>query len=69
MALLERGGIHTEAGVRLVGVGLAGLVPATFRPLRLFAAAGQTEAVCPIHSRHGPDPLSLALDDDTPPQR
>jgi len=69
VALLERGGIHTEAGVRLVGVGLAGLVPATFRPLRLFAAAGQTEAVCPIHSRHGPDPLSLALDDDTPPQR
>jgi DNA polymerase-4 len=65
VALLERGGAHAEAGVRLLGVGLAGLVLTTFRPLHLFAAHGLTEALHQIRSRHGLL-LSLGLD-DTPP--
>jgi DNA polymerase-4 len=68
VALLERGGAQAEAGVRLLGVGLAGLVPTTFRPLHLFAAHGLTEALHQIRSRQGL-PLSLGLSDDKPPHR
>ncbi|MFH1609643.1 MAG: DNA polymerase IV [Candidatus Bipolaricaulota bacterium] len=69
VALLERGGVHAEVGVRLLGVGLAGIVPATFRPMHLFAAHGLTEALHQIRSRHGPEPLSLGFNEDKHPQR
>ncbi len=69
VALLERGGVHAEVGVRLLGVGLAGLVPATFRPIHLFAAHGLTEALHQIRSRHGPKPLSLGFSEGEHPQR
>jgi len=40
VALLERGDLHVENGVRLLGVGVAGLIAATFRPGRLFIPDG-----------------------------
>lgn len=61
VALLDRGGVHAESGVRLLGVGLAGLVPATFRPEHLFAPSGLTTALLKVRSRHGPEPLTLGF--------
>ncbi|MBC7092510.1 DNA polymerase IV [Candidatus Bipolaricaulota bacterium] len=62
VVLWRRGEGHGEKGVRLLGVGLAGLVPATFRPLHLFASPRLTEAIHEVRSRYGPSSLSLGLD-------
>jgi DNA polymerase-4 len=61
VALLSRGGLHAESGVRLLGVGLAGLVPATFRPEHLFAPSALTDALHEVRSRHGPERLTLGF--------
>lgn len=61
VALLDRGGIQASSGVRLLGVGLAGLVAATFRPGHLFAESGVTEGFQRFCSRHGPRSLPLGL--------
>lgn len=68
VGLLTRGGIEPEAGIRLLGVGLSGLVPATFRPTPLFAAAGLPEVLREVRARHGPSALTLGLSGaDLPP--
>jgi len=61
VALLRRGEVHPEVGVRLLGVGLAGLVAATFRPAHLFVPLQLGAALQQIRSRHGAHPLSLGV--------
>lgn len=60
-ALLGRGGIHVGGGVRLLGVALAGLVPATFRPGHLFAQADLTPGPDTSRRRHGPEQRAPGL--------
>lgn len=68
VGLLTRGGIEPEAGIRLLGVGLSGLVPATFRPTPLFAPAGLPDVLREVRARHGPSALTLGLSGaDLPP--
>ncbi|QAA76718.1 MAG: DNA polymerase IV [Candidatus Bipolaricaulis sibiricus] len=61
VALLERGNVLAEGGVRLLGVGLAGLVAATFRPGHLFILSGQSRE---FPSTSGPG--SCPQDEDSP---
>ncbi|HAF71274.1 TPA: DNA polymerase IV [Candidatus Acetothermia bacterium] len=49
--LLSR--LETGRGVRLVGVGVAGLVPASFRPLHLFLDERLSEAAWRLRARFG----------------
>jgi DNA polymerase-4 len=52
---VERAG----AGVRLLGVGADGLIPATFRPLHLFAGETLAKTIQAVWARHGPKSLGL----------
>ncbi len=61
VALLDRGDLQVESGIRLLGVGVADLVPATFRPVHLFAAEELGEALRAVRSKHGPRSLTLGL--------
>lgn len=63
VALLDRGDLHVASGVRLLGVGVAGLVPATFRPEHLFTSSRLPEAFHGVRSRHGPQLLTLGFPD------
>lgn len=61
VALLGRGEVHAEEGIRLLGVALAGLVRATFRPEHLFISSSVTEALRAVRSKHGPSALTLGF--------
>ena len=61
VALLRRGEVHADAGVRLLGVGLAGLVAATFRPEHLFVPSQLGATLHRVRSRHGTQSLSLGF--------
>jgi len=54
VALLDRGELHVESGVRLLGVGVTGLVEATFRSAHLFASEGPAGALRAVRPRNGP---------------
>lgn len=61
VGLLGRGEVHAEEGIRLLGVALAGLVRATFRPEHLFVSSSVTEVLRAVRSRHGLSALTLGL--------
>ncbi len=69
VALLRRGEIQAEVGVRLLGVGLAGLIAATFRPEHLFAPSQLGAALQQVRSRHGTQSLSLGFPGEGHPRR
>lgn len=54
VALLDRGDLSVGGGVRLLGVGMAGLVAATFRPAHLFALNGAADAQNAVQVKGGP---------------
>ncbi len=68
-ALLKRGEVHAEVGVRLLGVGLAGLVPATFRPAHLFIPSALGTAMHDVRSQYGARSLSLGFLGELPGSR
>lgn len=49
-------------GVRLLGVGVGGLVPLQFRPLHLFAPEGVAAAMAVLRRRFGEDAVMLGTD-------
>lgn len=51
-----------DRGVRLLGVGVDGLVPADFRPLHLFAPESLGDAIWKVRARHGEDSLTLGAE-------
>lgn len=59
VGLLSRVDFSANEGVRLLGVGGAGLVPATFQPLPLFADLKLSAAWYEVWKRFGPNILGL----------
>ncbi len=55
-------------GVRLLGVGLAGLTPASFRPLHLFAPEEIDQLVWGAQAKYGPGALQLGEQGPHPPE-
>ncbi|MGB9757821.1 MAG: DNA polymerase IV [Candidatus Bipolaricaulaceae bacterium] len=59
VGLFSRVGVPPGQGIRLLGVGLADLVPATFRPIPLFPDPKLGEALWEVRRKFGPDSLGL----------
>lgn len=59
VGLFSRVEIPPGQGVRLLGVGVADLVPAEFRPLPLFVDPNITDAFHEVRRKFGPEALSL----------
>ncbi|MCS7239722.1 MAG: DNA polymerase IV [Candidatus Bipolaricaulota bacterium] len=59
VGLLSRVQIPPGQGVRLLGVGVADLVPATFRPLPLFLDPKLGDVLCEVRQKFGTDALRL----------
>ncbi|MCX7750914.1 MAG: DNA polymerase IV [Candidatus Bipolaricaulota bacterium] len=66
LGLLRRGELHPEAGIRLLGVGVSGLVRATFRPVPLFVSPAVPAALRAVRARHGPTALTLGFPEEGP---
>ncbi|MBC7318163.1 DNA polymerase IV [Candidatus Bipolaricaulota bacterium] len=59
VGLFSRVAIPPGQGVRLLGVGVSDLVPATFSPLHLFVDPKLAEAIREVREKFGPEALSL----------
>jgi DNA polymerase-4 len=59
VGLFSRVEVPPGQGIRLLGVGLADVVPATFRPIPLFSDPNLGEVLYEVRRKFGPDSLSL----------
>jgi len=59
VGLFSRVEVPPGQGIRLLGVGLADVVPATFRPIPLFSDPSLGEVLYEVRQKFGPDSLSL----------
>lgn len=59
VGLLSRVEVPPGQGIRLLGVGVADLVPATFKPLHLFANPRLPEVFHEVREKFGPEALKL----------
>ena len=59
VGLFSRVEVPPGQGIRLLGVGLADIVPATFRPIPLFSDPDLGDVLCEVRRKFGPDSLGL----------